>query len=216
MVEPITWLPSAALSIPAATAAAEPLLDPPGVRRRSCGLRVPRDSVAANSVVTVFPTMTAPASRSAATLAASRSERQPAKSGEPFSVGMSAVSMMSLIPSGIPSMGERGRAWRQRSVDSSAATRALKIEMHECTNPWLKCGEIGKAALEKIARCIGATGKARRGVEVRLWHEFELFFRRQHDDALRYLRPLPLARVITNGLHRAGATLRFGQPYSIT
>src|SRR5262249_23009950 len=95
-------------------------------------------------------------------------------------------------------------------------TRALKIEMYECTNPWLECGEIGKTALEKIARCIGAIGKARRGVEVRLWHESELFFRRQHDDALRYMRPLPLARVITNGLHRAGVALRFGPPYSIT
>jgi hypothetical protein len=55
MVEPITCVPSAALIIPAATPAAEPLLDPPGVRRRSCGLRVPRGSLAANSVVTVFP-----------------------------------------------------------------------------------------------------------------------------------------------------------------
>src|SRR2546430_1163467 len=61
MVEPMTWVPSAVLTMPATTAAAEPLLDPPGVRRKSCGLRVPRGSVEANSVVTVFPTMTAPA-----------------------------------------------------------------------------------------------------------------------------------------------------------
>jgi hypothetical protein len=27
------------------------------------------------------------------------------------------------------------------------------------TNPWLECGEIGKAALEKIARCIDALAK---------------------------------------------------------
>src|SRR5216683_544829 len=108
MVEPITCVPSAVLTMPAATPAAEPLLDPPGVRRRSCGLRVPRGSVEANSVVTVFPTITAPASRSAATLAPSRSERKPANSGEPFSVGMSAVSMMSLMPIGMPSIFERG------------------------------------------------------------------------------------------------------------
>ena len=68
----------AALSMPAATAAAEPLLEPPGVRAGSSGLRVPRGSVAANSVVTVLPTMTAPAARKATMLAASRSERQPA------------------------------------------------------------------------------------------------------------------------------------------
>ena len=78
MVEPITWVPSAALTMPAATAAAEPLLEPPGVRARSHGLRVPRGSRAANSVVTVLARMTAPASRRATTLAASRFPRQPA------------------------------------------------------------------------------------------------------------------------------------------
>src|SRR5437764_1438874 len=97
MVEPITCVPSPALIIPAATPAAEPLLDPPGVRRRSCGLRVPRGSVAANSVVTVLPRITAPASRNATTLAASRSERQPANSGEPCSVGRSAITETRLL-----------------------------------------------------------------------------------------------------------------------
>ena len=71
----MTCVPSAAGSMPAATAAAEPLDEPPGVRSRSQGLRVPRGSLAANSVVTVLPTMTAPASRSAATVAASRPVR---------------------------------------------------------------------------------------------------------------------------------------------
>ncbi len=94
--------------MPAATAAAEPLLEPPGVRPRFHGLRVPRGTVAANSVVTVLPTMTAPASRRAATQAASFSERQPANSGEPISVGMSTVSMMSLMPTGMPSIGDSG------------------------------------------------------------------------------------------------------------
>jgi hypothetical protein len=71
-------------------------------------LRVPRGSVAANSVVTVLPRITAPASRKATTLAPSRSERQPKYIGEPFSVGKSAVSMMSLMPIGMPSIGESG------------------------------------------------------------------------------------------------------------
>src|SRR5467141_2686154 len=70
-IEPRTWVPSPTLMAPTATAAAEPLLEPPGVRAVSHGLRVPRGSVAANSVVTVLPTITAPASRSAATIAAS-------------------------------------------------------------------------------------------------------------------------------------------------
>src|SRR6266545_1117936 len=124
MVEPITWVPSAALRMPTATAAAEPLLEPPGVRSRSHGLRVPRGNVEANSLVTVLPTMTAPASRSATTLAASRSDRKPANSGEPFSVGMSIVSMMSLMPNGMPSIGDSGRPSRRRCVAASAAARA--------------------------------------------------------------------------------------------
>src|SRR5215468_8805397 len=87
--DPRTWVPSPALIAPTATAAAEPLLEPPGVRVVSHGLRVPRGSVEANSVVTVLPTITAPASRNAATLALSRSLRNPSNSGEPFCVGMS-------------------------------------------------------------------------------------------------------------------------------
>src|SRR5204863_9692302 len=126
-IEPTTCVPSAAGTMPQATAAAEPLLDPPGVRSRSHGLRVPRGSVAANSVVTTFPRITAPASRKAATLAASRPVRQPTNSGEPCPVGMSAVSMMSLMPSGIPSIGDKGRAARQRATERSAAVPAAAI-----------------------------------------------------------------------------------------
>ena len=61
--------------MPSATAAAEPLEDPPGVCPRSCGLRVGPGEYAANSVVWVFPRTTAPAARSAATQAASAAGR---------------------------------------------------------------------------------------------------------------------------------------------
>src|ERR1700741_4114028 len=91
-IEPTTCVPSAAGTMPQVTAAAEPLLEPPGVRSRSQGLRVPRGSVAANSVVTTLPRITAPASRNAATLAASRPVRQPTNRGEPCSVGLAAGS----------------------------------------------------------------------------------------------------------------------------
>ena len=40
MIEPIVWVPSASGQRPAATAAAEPLLDPPGVCSGLRGLRV--------------------------------------------------------------------------------------------------------------------------------------------------------------------------------
>src|SRR5262245_58857313 len=108
MIEPMTCVPSAADAMPAATAAAEPLLEPPGVREQSQGFRVGPGSVAANSVVTVLPTTTAPASRSADAAAESRTDCHPANNGEPCSVGMSAVSMTSLIATGMPSMGDSG------------------------------------------------------------------------------------------------------------
>jgi len=40
IVEPAVWLPSASGTIAAATAAAEPLEEPPGVCSGLCGLRV--------------------------------------------------------------------------------------------------------------------------------------------------------------------------------
>ena len=63
--------------MPHATAAADPLDEPPGVRVVSNGFRVGPERPIANSVVTVFPTMTAPAWRSAATHAASAFGRHP-------------------------------------------------------------------------------------------------------------------------------------------
>src|SRR5688572_28719309 len=72
---------------PAATAAAEPLLDPPGVCAGLCGLRVGPGSKNANSVVTVLPSISAPASRSFFTQAASLPANNSGGSAEPAFVG---------------------------------------------------------------------------------------------------------------------------------
>jgi hypothetical protein len=149
----MTWVPSAALTMPQATAAAEPLEDPPGVCARLIGLRVPRGSDAANSVVTVLPRITAPASRSARTLAASLSERQPEKSGEPISVGMSTVSITSLMPTGMPSIGDNGRPVRQRSVEQSAALRAAARLVR--TNALIFGSKLSRSASERSRNCRG-------------------------------------------------------------
>src|SRR2546427_10539677 len=105
IVDPVVWLPSASGTMPAPTAAADPLDEPPGVCSGLCGLRVLPGERVANSVVTVLPMMTAPAARSSVTTAASRDGVRPAWSTEPFSVGMSPVAMMSLIPTGTPGNG---------------------------------------------------------------------------------------------------------------
>src|SRR5258707_1248308 len=124
MVDPITCVPRPALIMPQATPAAEPLDEPPGVWSRFQGLRVPRGSEAANSVVTVLPTMTAPAERNAETQAASLYECQPANSGEPIWVGMSAVSIMSFTPIGMPSIADSGVPECHRALERPAAARA--------------------------------------------------------------------------------------------
>ena len=83
MTEPPVWLPSATGSMPAATAAAEPDDDPPGVCARLRGLRVPAGSSEANCVVTVLPGTMPPARRAIITIAASALGRWPAWIGEP-------------------------------------------------------------------------------------------------------------------------------------
>jgi hypothetical protein len=76
-IEPPVSEPSAAGTNPAATATAEPPLDPPGVRVGSHGFRetwIDEFSVEdpiANSSQFVLPTMIAPAARSRATTVAS-------------------------------------------------------------------------------------------------------------------------------------------------
>ncbi len=61
MIEPPVCDPRAPKHMPHANAAAEPLLDPPGVRARFHGLRVGGGSKLAYCVVTVLPRNTAPA-----------------------------------------------------------------------------------------------------------------------------------------------------------
>lgn len=76
--EPPVSVPSATGTMPAATAAAEPLLDPPDMCPNACGLRVgpvaARSPVGpfANSCVVVFPITIAPARLSRSTQSASR------------------------------------------------------------------------------------------------------------------------------------------------
>ena len=72
IVDPPVWVPRANGTMPSATAAAEPLDDPPGVCSGRCGFLVAPGVRKANSVVTVLPRTSAPASRSAATAALSR------------------------------------------------------------------------------------------------------------------------------------------------
>ena len=121
--EPAVCVPRDSGTMKSATAAAEPLDEPPGVCAGLKGLRVAPAVMLASSVVTVLPITTAPASRHRATAAASTRGRWPAKIGEPHSVGRSRVSKMSFTPSGRPCKGPRsGPASSARACANAPCT----------------------------------------------------------------------------------------------
>src|SRR5262249_52335897 len=107
VIDPPVWVPMAARHMPQATAAAEPLDEPPGVRSSFQGLRVTGGSIQAYGVVTVLPRITAPALRRLATMVASASAMLRNPRFDPQAVARPATSMMSLIPIGIPCKGPR-------------------------------------------------------------------------------------------------------------
>jgi hypothetical protein len=107
--------------------------------------------------------MTAPASRSADTLAPSRSERKPANSGEPF-LGRHVGGLDDILDSNRHAVDGRARLARapacRRLVGRRA--RAGEVEVDEGADLGLERGEIGEAAFEEIARRVCAARKARR------------------------------------------------------
>src|SRR5262249_26930221 len=77
MTEPPVCVPNAMGSMPAATAAAEPEDEPPGVYAGFTGLRVFAGFMWANSVDAVLPSTSPPARRTMQTAAASAAGRWP-------------------------------------------------------------------------------------------------------------------------------------------
>src|SRR5580765_5412340 len=92
----------------AATAAAEPPPEPPGIRARSHGLRVGPyaecsvEEPIANSSMLVLPRITRPASRSRVTRVASYGGRQPSRIRDPAVEGSPLVTTTSLTATGTP------------------------------------------------------------------------------------------------------------------
>src|SRR5215218_4478365 len=123
--------PIAAVTRPAATAAALPPDDPPGVWLRDHGFRVcPNAGPLVNghwpsSQVLVLPTMTAPAVRSLRTTSASATAVR-TRPAAPNIVGTPAMSTSSLTAIGIPNRGERSPAARLRSARAASASACLR------------------------------------------------------------------------------------------
>src|SRR5579863_3991094 len=132
VTEPSVSVPTAAAQRFAAAAAPDPELEPHGLRSSAYGLRVspPRplqplvewpDRKFAHSLRLVLPRSTAPASRSRLTMKASRGAIDPARASDPAVVIIrSAVSMLSLIRTGMPCMAPR-MPFSLRSLSSASA-----------------------------------------------------------------------------------------------
>src|SRR5712692_8593133 len=131
-IEPSVSDPTATVHKLAEVAAPDPELDPQALRSSAYGFLVspPRplhplvewlERMFAHSLRLVLPSMIAPASRSFRATPESCAGREPASASDPAVVCMrSAVSMLSLISTGIPCMGPRG-PFCFRSLSSPSA-----------------------------------------------------------------------------------------------
>ena len=118
---------------PAATAAAPPPLDPPGVRSRSHGLRVRPYTVftvcpksASISCGLVVAAITAPAARIRRTTVASQSDTGPTNAGLPHVVGIPATCTASLTVTGTPPSGPPAA----EAASASAASPRVPATAH--------------------------------------------------------------------------------------
>ncbi len=134
-IEPSVSVPMASGASPAATATAEPELEPDGLRPEPYGLTACPPSVdqpledwverkLAHSDRLALPRMTARAARSLPTRNAS-SAGAPASAGEPAVAGEPATEMLSLISTGTPASGPSSapaaRAWSTARACSAAS-----------------------------------------------------------------------------------------------
>ena len=105
MTEPTVCVPSATGTMPAATAAAEPEEEPPGVCSGLRGLRVVRGCEGGKLGRHRLAQDDGAGAAQRRDAGGIRVGWRPLRARQPFSVGMSAVSMMSLMPTGTPCSG---------------------------------------------------------------------------------------------------------------
>src|SRR5512134_251980 len=112
-MEPPVSVPSAPAHMSAATAAADPPLEPPGTQPRSQGFRVVLkaefsvDDPMANSSMLVLPSTTAPAARSLAITVALYGGTKCSKIRDEHVVATPCVQITSLTATGIPASAGR-------------------------------------------------------------------------------------------------------------
>ena len=137
MIEPSVSVPTATVASPAATATAEPALEPQGLRSSTYGFFVcpPRplqpllawlERKLAHSLRLVLPRISAPALRSRSTRPASRAAGASISASEPAVVSMwSPVSILSLSSTGMPYNGPRDVVRFASSAPASSSASGL-------------------------------------------------------------------------------------------
>ena len=158
-IDPPVSVPSESGANPAATAAADPPLEPPGTREGSHGLWVtPKaecsvDEPIANSSMLVLPIGTSPAAFARVTQPASYSGRCPCRIREPAVVSSPRVQRMSLSAIGTPCSPVRPSA-SSRSASASASVGADAEEGVQAAVQPLDPVEVGlgQLAARELAR----------------------------------------------------------------
>ncbi len=167
-IDPSVSVPIAAAQKFAETAAPDPELDPQGLRSRAYGFLVCpprplqplvecRERMFAHSLRLVFPMITAPASRSLWTTVESFGGFDPTSASDPAVVIiLSAVSMLSLINTGIPCSGPRAPfSFLSRSEASARASASGFNSMTLFTaGPCLSSASIRAKYFSAIARAV--------------------------------------------------------------
>ena len=129
-IDPPVSVPKAPNTWRAATDAALPPDEPPGVRSRSHGFRhgpkalFSLDEPMANSSMLSLPSTTAPAAASRSTTVASKGGTNPSRMREPQVVSSPLVRKMSFSAMGTPSRRERGSPRTRRASEARASAMA--------------------------------------------------------------------------------------------
>jgi hypothetical protein len=150
--------PSSSGTYPAASAAAEPPEEPPGVRSRSQGLFVvPYMTLklcqSAMAVARfVFPRITAPAPFKRATAIASSAGRQSRPIGSPQVVGRPPTLKDSLTVIGIPSNGRRSPRANAASASAAEARARSKIAHDNRVDPRIMLFDSSDRVFQQLRR----------------------------------------------------------------
>ena len=146
----------ATLTTPAATAAADPLLEPPARRETSAGLRAGPQGKRASGGMVVCPRTTMPAARNCATHGSSASATEVETSVPLAGAGSPATAWLSLTARGTPSSGRVSPAARAVSAAAASRRAASCLRRTNACNRWISPALARAAVTSAVADVVPA------------------------------------------------------------